>query len=209
MTRNRAHWPSTTHAWAADVDREHLAQIRANAAHYSPGGLLHLVCEVMAYADEEAAAQGRPGRCVVTRHDDGSVSIDDDGRGTDTRVDDEGNAVRKPVMATKDLRLLEAHPAVLLPDGHPRRGMSVVAALSEWLVHTNRRRDGAWSQRYEHGIPVSDLTPLDRSARTGTVVRFRPDPALVSPPTVSAEAVRDVAAFVHLEVHVLDDVRAV
>jgi DNA gyrase/topoisomerase IV subunit B len=35
----------------------------------------------------------------------------------------------------------------------PRRGISVVAALSEWLVHTNRRRDDAWTQRYEHGIP--------------------------------------------------------
>ncbi|GII82181.1 hypothetical protein Ssi03_01710 [Sphaerisporangium siamense] len=34
------------------------------------------------------------------------------------------------------------------------------AALSEWLVHTNRRRNGSWTQRYAHGVPVSDLEPV-------------------------------------------------
>ena len=64
----------------------------------------------------------------------------------------------------KILRFFDSPGAQLLPDGHPRRGISVVAALSEWLVHANRRQDGAWTQRYEHGIPV-----------TGTTVHFRPD----------------------------------
>jgi len=43
------------------------------------------------------------------------------------------------------------------------------------LVHTNRRRDGAWTQRYEHGIPVTDLVSIPGSSATGTTVQFRPD----------------------------------
>jgi len=55
----------------------------------------------------------------------------------------------------------------------------VVAALSEWLVHTNRRQDGAWSQRYEYGLPVTDLLALSNEGdTTGTTVRFRAAPAV-------------------------------
>ena len=56
--------------------------------------------------------------------------------------------------------------------------MSVVTALSEWLIHTNHRHDGAWTQRYEHGMPVSDLLPLPDNATTGTTIRFLPHAAL-------------------------------
>ncbi|MFF4037447.1 hypothetical protein [Streptomyces sp. NPDC001816] len=83
-------------------------------------------------------------------------------------------------MATKDLRFFDFPDAEHLPDGHPRRGMSVVAALSEWLMHTNRRLDGAWTQRYEHGVPVTDLEPLQADGTTGTLIRFLPDTALRS-----------------------------
>ncbi|MER6514794.1 hypothetical protein ABT158_48855, partial [Nonomuraea sp. NPDC001636] len=64
--------------------------------------------------------------------------------------------------------------AETLPDGHPRRGMSVVTALSEWLVHTNRRLNGSWTQRYEHGVPVTGLEPIAGDGATGTTVHFLP-----------------------------------
>jgi DNA gyrase subunit B len=159
------------------VDFDHLALIRQNPGTFVPGGVLHLIFEVVAYAAEEAACNNG-GRCVVTLHPDGSVSVADDGRGTDTRLDDQGRVVKKPIMASKDLRFFDHPDAQLLPDGHPRRGMSVVAALSEWLVHTNRRRSGAWTQRYEHGAPVTDLTPIADDGTTGTVVHFRPEAVL-------------------------------
>lgn len=102
------------------------------------------------------------------------MSVADDGRGTDTRFDAHGRVVKKPVMATKDLRFFDFPEAQVLPDGHPRRGMSVVAALSEWLVHTNRRDNGSWTQRYEQGIPVTGPEPVADDGTTGTVVHFRP-----------------------------------
>ncbi|MFC8081805.1 hypothetical protein [Streptomyces sp. NPDC057340] len=117
---------------------------------------------------------------MVTLHIDGSVSVEDDGRGTDTRIDEHGCVVKKPVMATKDLRFFDLSETERLPDGHPRRGMSVVAALSEWLIHTNRRLNGSWSQRYEHGVPVSDLMPVEADGTTGTCVHFLPSEALRS-----------------------------
>ena len=164
---------NTTHDWASQVDVDHLERIREAPARFAPGGVGHLILEVVAYAEEEAEANGG-GRCSITLHADGSVAVSDGGRGTATVVDPRGQVVRKPVMVSRDLRFFDAPDAPCLPDGHPRRGSSVVAALSEWLVHTNRRVNGSWTQRYEHALPVTDLVPIATDGSTGTVVRFRP-----------------------------------
>ncbi|MFD3327334.1 ATP-binding protein [Streptomyces sp. NPDC058701] len=177
MDASRVSWVNTTHDWSGGVDLDHLALIRRSPAQFAPDGPWHLVLEVLAYAADEAANRGA-GRCVVVLHPDGSLSVRDDGRGTDTRVDEHGRSVKKPVMATKDLRYFDFPQAEVLPDGLPRRGMSLVAALSEWLVHTNRRLNGAWTQRYEHGLPVTDLEPVEADGTTGTLVHFRPDESL-------------------------------
>ena len=182
-------WDNTTHDWASTVDTAHLSAIRDRPALYAPGGVLHLILEVVAYPVDEALHTGA-GRCTVTLHPDGSVSVTDDGRGTDTRHDPDGVPVKKPVMATKDLRFFDSPEAPMLPDGHPRRGVSVVAALSAWLVHTNHRHNGAWTQRYEHGIPVSDLVPIAGDGRTGTIVHFLPDEALLGRVRVSPAELR-------------------
>ena len=110
--------------------------IRRVPARFVDTGALHLVLEVLAYAADEAEELGGR-RAVVTVLGDGSVAVADCGRGTDTRVDDQGRTIKKPVMATKDLRFFDAVNPKMLPDGRPRRGMSVVAALSTWLEPTN------------------------------------------------------------------------
>ena len=174
-----ADWTNTTHAWSATVDHVHLATIRSSANTYAPSGALHLLHEVLAYVADEAEALGAAGEsCQVALLADGSVAVRDQGRGTDTRRDDAGEVVRKPVMATKDLRFFDDPAAQMLPDGHPRRGMSVVAACSDWLIHQNRRLDGAWQQRYERGVPVTDLQQLPPDGTTGTAVSFRPSSGL-------------------------------
>lgn len=177
MGHSRASWRNTTHDWASAVDVGHLDRIRERPGVYAPGGVRHLILEVVAYAADEAESRGG-GRCAVTFHPDGSISVTDDGRGTDTRLDEHGQPVKKPVMATRDLRFFDHPGAESLPDGSPRRGMSVVAALSDWLVHTNRREDGSWTQRYEHGLPVTGLTPVPADGTTGTTVHFLPQDAL-------------------------------
>lgn len=195
---DRATWQSTTHDWAADVDRAHLDDIRSRAGELAPSGQLHLILEVLAHADEEAADLGRTGRVEVVLGD-GVVSVVDDGRGTETRVDEAGVAVRKPIMSTKDVRFFDTDDGPTLPDGHPRRGISVVAALSSELVHENRRLEGGWTRTYRFGLPVSDLVPVDNAARPGTTVTFRP----VSGAPVSGDVVRAAAAgFPHAAITV-------
>lgn len=176
MSKEPRIWRNTTHDWDMEVDVDHLEGIRRDPTFDSRNRDLHLVLEVLAYPADEASDQGG-GSALITLHPDGSISVADKGRGTDTRQDVHGRTIRKPVMATKDLRFFDSTDAPLLPDGQPRRGMSVVAALSTWLVHTNRRTHGSWTQRYERGIPVTELIPLPDNGTTGTTVHFLPDPS--------------------------------
>ncbi len=180
MTQQK--WTNATHDWTASVDRGHLERIRKPPAEFAPTGVLHLVLEVLAYAADEAEAH-HAGSATVTLEADETVTVADDGRGTDTRRTDAGVVVKKPVMATPDLRFFDGPGIELLADGHRRRGISVVAALSDWLVHVNRRRDGAWQQRYERGVPVTGLEPLAPNGRTGTAVRFRASSQLAALPS--------------------------
>jgi DNA gyrase subunit B len=199
-------WTNTTHDWAGTVDREHLARIRDEPEVFAAGGTVHLILEVLAYAAEEAESTGTAGRCRVTLHADGSVSVADNGRGTDTRHDADGQPVRKPIMATKDLRFFDHPDAQQLPDGHPRRGMSTVAALSRWLIHTNRRRHGAWTQRYEHGIPVTELLTIPGHDATGTTVHFLPADNVRSTQEISPVIWSRIAAtWPHLAIEVVDE----
>lgn len=97
-------WPVTTHDWSLEVDRKHLWLVRDAPSTFAPTGVLHLVFEVVAYAADEADDRGVTAACTVCHHDDGSVSITDKGRGTDTRISADGSPVRKPVVSTPDLR---------------------------------------------------------------------------------------------------------
>jgi DNA gyrase subunit B len=155
------------------VDQIHLAAIQDRRDLYGAGGVRHLILEVLAYANDEADSLGRVGRARVIMQPNATVTVVDDGRGTDTRIDSEGHVIRKPVMATKDIRFFDSLDSPLLPDGLPRRGMSTVAALSTELVHENHRAHGSWSQTYRQGIPEDQLQTLNESETTGTSVRFQ------------------------------------
>lgn len=196
-----------THDWSSAVDRKHLALVRERAADLAPGGLGHLVLEVLAYPADEAAATGR-GSCVVTFLADGSVRVTDDGRGTEVAVVGDGTIVRKPVMSSADVRFFDSPSPPRLPDGFGRRGISVVAALSAWLVHTNRRADGAWTQRYEYGVPVTGLVEVPRDGTTGTTVHLMPAPVAGAGDAVVADVGRWSQAWPQLTVRI-DDARGV
>lgn len=73
-----------THDWAASVDMEHFDRVRRHHEEFAPGGTLRLEFEVLAYAADKAHRISG-GRASVTFEHDGSVRVEDDGRGTDTR----------------------------------------------------------------------------------------------------------------------------
>jgi topoisomerase-4 subunit B len=191
---------NTTHDWTAGVDLPHLAVIREDPWTFAPTGQIHLTLEVLAYVADEAESGRGGGTCVVTIFANGSVSIADFGRGTDTRRDPSGRVIKKPVLSSKDLRFFDSPATQALPDGRPRRGMSVVSALSEWLVHVNRRQSGSWCQRYEDGVPVTDLLPIAGDGTTGTTVHFMAGEALRGAPIDLDEVARCARVWRHLDV---------
>lgn len=195
-----------THDWSQDVDPEHLQRIQRDPERYAPGGVPHLVLEVLAYAVDEAI-EGTTTKVCVTRHHDGSFSVADNGRGTEMRYEESGRPRRKPVTATRDLRYFDVAEGAALPDGHPRFGMSVVTALSEWLTHTTRRDGRGWEQRYEHGLPVGLLTETRGDGAPGTTVRFRPGRGLVTPEHVTLSSLGAVcaAAYPFVQLHLVDE----
>jgi topoisomerase-4 subunit B len=100
----RTPWRNTTHDWAVGVDLAHLTAIRRDPALFAQTGAIHLALEVLAYVADEAAC-GHGGRCHISLFADGSISIADDGRGTDTRRGPNGCIVKKPVLSSKGAEL--------------------------------------------------------------------------------------------------------
>lgn len=80
----------------------------------------------------------------------------------------------------------------------------MVAALSDWLLHENRRVDGGWQQRYERGIPTTDLVALDTAVSTGTGVHFQPSRDLAPLPQDAPRAL-SAAETPWLRVDVADE----
>lgn len=190
----------SSHSWLSVADTSHIEAVRADPGQY--GDLLHQALEAIAYPLDEGA-EGTATRARVVLHDDGSIEVSDDGRGTFVRFDDDGVPMVKPIMATRDLRFFGNPAAQTLPDGLPRHGMSVVVALSAWAVHTNHRTEGSWTRRYEYGVPRGPLVSLPGASSTGTTVHFRPDPEVFGgtlDPEVLAKACEGFAPSIPIEI---------
>ncbi|MGA1845479.1 DNA topoisomerase (ATP-hydrolyzing) subunit B [Deferribacter abyssi] len=141
-------------------------------------GLHHLIYEVVDNSIDEATA-GYCNNITITIHIDNSVTIEDDGRGIPIGIHP---TMKKPtvevVMTTLHAGGKFEKGAYYASGGLHGVGVSVVNALSEYLEVTIKRDGGVYYQKYEKGKPVTKFERIGKSEKTGTKIRFKPDPEI-------------------------------
>jgi DNA gyrase subunit B len=140
-----------------------------------PRGLHHLVYEVVDNAVDEALA-GRNDSVEVTIHPDNSVTVRDRGAGIPVDLLPEQGLPALTVVLTK----LHAGgkfggDGYKVSGGLHGVGVSVVNALSEWLVAEVERDGKVFRQEFARGVPQGEMEEVGTSDGTGTTISFLPD----------------------------------
>ncbi len=139
-------------------------------------GLHHLIYEVVDNSVDEVMA-GFADTVKVIIHTDGSVTIEDNGRGIPVEEHHQ-----RPGLSTLEVVMTVLHAGgkfggggYQISSGLHGVGVSVVNALSEWC-QVDVIRDGTrYCQRYEKGTPVTDLTVVGPAEGQGTITTFLAD----------------------------------
>jgi len=139
-------------------------------------GLHHLIQEVVDNSVDEVMA-GYADTVKVIIHADGSVTIEDNGRGIPVE-----EHPQRPNMSTLEVVMTVLHAGgkfggggYQISSGLHGVGVSVVNALSEWCQVEVKLNGERYRQRYEKGLPVTPLETIGSAEGTGTITSFLPD----------------------------------
>ena len=138
-------------------------------------GLHHLVWEVVDNSIDEAMA-GFCDQITIAIEKDGSVSVEDNGRGIPVDVHKkEGKSGLELVMTVLHAGGKFDKDTYKVSGGLHGVGVSVVNALSQKCEATISRDGGVFYQQYKKGIAVEDVKKIDSTQENGTKIRFWPD----------------------------------
>ena len=152
-------------------------------------GLHELVKEIVNNSIDEAMA----GYCSVAEVEileDGSVAVWDNGRGIPVGLHEGEQKSGVEVVMT----MLHAggkfdKKAYQVFGGLHGVGSSVVNALSEWCIAEVWQDGKTYRQRYERGLPKTELEVVGPTDRTGTLIQFKPDPEIFETVEFDYEAI--------------------
>jgi DNA gyrase subunit B len=141
-------------------------------------GLHHLVWEVVDNSIDEAMA-GYATRIDVAIKADGTVIVEDDGRGVPVGMHSKGIDALEVVHTVLHAGAKFEHTGYKVSGGLHGVGVSVVNALSEWLRVESARDGSIWAQEYARGVPTTKVRKIGPSnGRRGTRTAFRADPQI-------------------------------
>lgn len=140
-----------------------------------PRGLHHLVYEVVDNSIDEAL-QGYCTEVYTIINEDGSVTVDDNARGIPVELHPKtGKSTLETVLTNLHAGGKFGGGGYKVSGGLHGVGVSVVNALSEWMVAEVRRDGKVYRQTYEKGIVKGDIEVVGESDHTGTKITFMPD----------------------------------
>jgi DNA gyrase subunit B len=154
-------------------------------------GLHHMIKEIADNGIDEVIA-GAATEVAVILHDDGGVTVSDNGRGIPV---DMHPKTKKSTLETV-LTVLHAggkfgSGGYKVSSGLHGVGSSVVNALSTKLIATVKRDGYLWSQEYERGVPTTKLLKGEKAEGTGTTILFYPDETIFEATTFDYKWVLD------------------
>ena len=153
-------------------------------------GLHHLVNEVIDNSIDEALA-GFCTKIIVTIEKDGSISIEDNGRGIPVEIHkEEGIPALEVVMTILHAGGKFDKNTYKVSGGLHGVGVSVVNALSENLRAEIHRDGEAYEQKYQIGKAVSPVKKIGKSDKTGTIINFTPDSTIFKNQSFEEETIR-------------------
>ena len=138
-------------------------------------GLHHLVWEVVDNSIDEAMA-GFCDKVIITIEKDGSISVEDNGRGIPVDMHKkEGKSGLELVMTVLHAGGKFDKDTYKVSGGLHGVGVSVVNALSQKCEATISRDGGVFYQQYQKGIAVEEVKKIDKTKENGTKIQFWPD----------------------------------